>query len=58
MSLFLDAIFQEWSPHTTSFGGGFNSTFEVTTVQMEFWYFSYIIRDPKQIFLQWPCMSI
>jgi hypothetical protein len=58
MSLFLDVIFQEWSAHTTGFGGGFNSTFEVTTVQMKFWYISYIIGDPKQKKLQWPCMSI
>ncbi len=48
MSLFLNVIFQEWSAQTASFGGGFNSTFEVTTVQMEFWYFSYITKDPKQ----------
>jgi hypothetical protein len=47
MSLFLDVIFQEQSAHTIGFGGGFNSTFEVTTVRMEFWYFDYITGDPK-----------
>ncbi len=47
MSFFSDKIFQEWSAHTISFGGGFSSTFEATIVQMEFWYFSYITGDPK-----------
>jgi mannosyl-oligosaccharide alpha-1,2-mannosidase len=43
---FSNVIIQEWSVYTTSFGGGFSSTFEVTIVQMEFWYLSYIIGDP------------
>jgi hypothetical protein len=47
MSLFSNVIFQEWSAHTTGFGGGFNSTFEVTIVEMEFWYLNYITWDPK-----------
>ncbi len=37
----------EWSAHTIGFGGEFSSTFEVTTVEMEFWYLNYIIGDPK-----------
>ncbi len=44
---FSDVILQERSAHTAGFGGGFSSTSEVTTVQMEFWYLSYITGDPK-----------
>ncbi len=36
MSLFLYVGFQEHNAHITSFGGGFNSTFEITIAQMEF----------------------
>ncbi len=43
---FSNVIIQEWNVYTTSFGGGFSSTFEVTIVEMEFWYLSYIIGDP------------
>jgi hypothetical protein len=49
MSLFLYVGFQEHNAHIAGFGGGFNNTFEITIAQMEFWYFSYIIGDPKYI---------
>jgi hypothetical protein len=55
---FSNVIFQEWSAQTTSFGGGFSSTFEVTLCE---WNFSILVTlqgTPSMQKLQWLCMSI